>query len=108
MIRLPKTKIMLLAGSALAGALAFGSAAQAVNHSAEHGKELAEINCSRCHAIGNEGDSPHDKAPPFRTLSERLKVDTIDEVLLTKATPAHSDMPAFVAEPDQIDRKSVV
>ena len=89
------TRNMLLAGFSLAGAVAFGSAAHAVNHSAEHGKELAEINCARCHSTGLTGESPNSKAPPFRTLSERVDVNTIDEELLTKATPAHTDMPHF-------------
>ena len=75
--------------------------ALAVNHAAEHGKTLAETNCARCHAIGNTGESPHPDAPPFRTLSERFPVDTIDEALLTRATPAHTDMPHFKITQEQ-------
>ena len=29
------------------------------------GEALVRENCSRCHAIGNEGTSPHPQAPPF-------------------------------------------
>lgn len=90
--------VMGLAGMGLAaGTLS----AQAVNRAAEHGQKLAETNCARCHAIGNGGESPHPDAPPFRTLSQRFDVDTIDEALLTKATPAHTDMPTFDITPEQ-------
>jgi cytochrome c len=34
------------------------------------GKTLAEVNCSRCHALGSTGDSPFKEASPFRTLHE--------------------------------------
>ncbi|MCG6858503.1 MAG: c-type cytochrome [Salaquimonas sp.] len=87
--------ITLTGALSLAGLVLAFSAAGAVNQSVEHGRELAVINCSRCHAIGNTGESANPDAPPFRTLSERLDVDTIDEALLTRATPAHTDMPHF-------------
>lgn len=32
------------------------------------GKALAELNCSRCHALGSTGNSPFKEAPPFRTI----------------------------------------
>ena len=79
-----------LAAILVAGAPAAGAEGDVVN-----GKALAQANCARCHAVGFTGDSPNPKAPPFRTLSERFPVDTIDEALLTKATPAHTDMPHF-------------
>jgi hypothetical protein len=31
------------------------------------GKALAELNCSRCEALGSAGNSPFKEAPPFRT-----------------------------------------
>ena len=37
----------------------------------DKGEVLVKENCSRCHASGKEGDSPHKEAPPFRTLSDR-------------------------------------
>lgn len=33
------------------------------------GKRLSEINCTRCHNIEAEGDSPLTDAPPFREIS---------------------------------------
>ena len=29
---------------------------------------LVKENCSRCHAVGKEGDIPHEEATPFRSL----------------------------------------
>jgi mono/diheme cytochrome c family protein len=37
----------------------------------DRGELLLRKNCSRCHAIGTTGESPHPEAPPFRTLSSR-------------------------------------
>lgn len=34
------------------------------------GKRLAEINCTRCHNIEAEGESPLTDAPPFREISK--------------------------------------
>jgi Cytochrome c len=43
------------------------------------GKVLVKENCSRCHAIGKEGNSPHPEAPPFRTLSSRYPIEDLSE-----------------------------
>jgi cytochrome c len=40
------------------------------------GKRLAEINCTRCHNIEEEGESPITDAPPFREIS--LNYDTME------------------------------
>ncbi len=61
----------------------------------KHGRELAKINCGRCHAIGLEGESPHKEAPPFWTLFTRLPVNSIAAMLVKKSTPETSDMPHF-------------
>src|SRR4030042_348671 len=36
----------------------------------DKGEVLVRENCSRCHAIGKEGDSPHKEAQPFTTLAK--------------------------------------
>ena len=41
------------------------------------GKLLAETHCSGCHAIGPEGDSPHEEAKPFRKLSQNYPVSDL-------------------------------
>ncbi|MFZ1814757.1 MAG: cytochrome c [Rhizobiaceae bacterium] len=89
--------------SALAAIIFFGvtASAQGAEPSIAHGEELAKANCSQCHAVGQTGESAHQKAPPFRMLSERLPVDTIAEMLLAKLSPEHSDMPKFTATPEQ-------
>ncbi|MEM1048255.1 MAG: cytochrome c [Pseudomonadota bacterium] len=70
---------------------------------AARGKGLAEANCAECHAIDLQGASTHRVAPPFWMMSERVPVDTIAEMLLTKATPRHSDMPHFEMSADQAE-----
>ena len=45
------------------------------------GEALVRQNCSRCHAIGKEGDSPHPQAPPFRTLSNKYPIENLAESL---------------------------
>lgn len=42
------------------------------------GKRLSEINCTRCHNIAAEGDSPLTDAPPFREIS--LNYDNMELV----------------------------
>lgn len=86
-------RLVLIAAASIACTLLAGRPAAAAD--AVHGQALAEANCARCHAIGATGDSRHEKAPPFRTLSQRFPVDTIDEALLARVSPAHTDMPKF-------------
>ena len=45
----------------------------------DKGEALVRKNCSPCHAIGKEGDSPHKEAPPFRTLSAKYPIDNLAE-----------------------------
>lgn len=81
------------------------SAAPAAGQSANvaEGQRLAEINCSRCHAIGTSGDSRHPMAPPFRTLSRDYPVGALQEAFAEGILVGHRDMPEFRLEPDQID-----
>lgn len=80
-------------------------AAQDVSSAASivEGRRLAEINCSRCHAIGTEGQSRHPMAPPFRRLSRRYEVNMIEEAFAEGVLVGHRDMPQFEFEPAQID-----
>lgn len=66
------------------------------------GRDIADRLCARCHAVGAEDESPHDEAPPFRTLSDRWPVSHLEEALAEGITVGHSDMPEFVLEPDEI------
>lgn len=69
----------------------------------EQGKAIAEANCASCHAIGTSSESPHADAPPFRILSERYPVDSLQEALAEGIVVGHADMPEFRFEPDEIE-----
>ncbi|MHB2167712.1 c-type cytochrome [Alsobacter sp. R-9] len=91
--------LVLTAGLVLAAApaLAAGNPAR--------GKDIAEKKCAICHAIGTSGESPNPKAPPFRTLSERYPIDSLQEALAEGITVGHEGiaMPEFRMEPREID-----
>ena len=53
------------------------SAFPAERDETNRGKALVTENCSRCHAIGKDGDSPHPEAPAFRTLASRYPIDSL-------------------------------
>jgi len=68
------------------------------------GRELVEINCGKCHAVGEADASPHEAAPPFRKLSERFPMDALEEAFSDgRIYSGHPDMPEFIATPEQID-----
>ncbi|SFU21398.1 cytochrome c [Mesorhizobium sp. YR577] len=85
---------------AAAWAIAFAPATAA--NLTNRGKALVEDNCARCHAIGRTGKSTHPDAPPFRTLSQRYPLDSLEEALAEGISTGHPDMPEFTATPDQI------
>src|SRR5712692_2218200 len=68
----------------------------------KRGETLLTANCSRCHAIGRTGASPHSAAPPFRTLSRKYPIEGLAEALAEGLSVGHPDMPEFVFEPDEI------
>lgn len=67
------------------------------------GKKIAVENCSRCHAVGMEGKSPHDKAPAFRDLVKNYPLEDLSEALAEGIVSGHPDMPVFTFEPSDID-----
>ena len=69
----------------------------------EAGRDIADRLCARCHAIGAEGESPHEEAPPFRTFADKWPVAHLGEALAEGISVGHPDMPEFVLEPDEID-----
>lgn len=64
----------------------------------KRGEALLTRNCSRCHAIGAAGLSPHPEAPPFRTLARRYPIDGLAEALAEGLFVGHPDMPQFTFE----------
>ena len=71
--------------------------------SIEQGRLMAERVCSRCHAVGPSGDSPHKDAIPFREIGMRYPVEDLAEAFAEGITVGHPDMPPFELDPDQID-----
>ena len=66
------------------------------------GQKLLTENCSRCHAIGQQGDSPLPIAPPFRTVMKIYAADSLEEALAEGLITGHPDMPEFVFPPEQV------
>ena len=95
-------RIALVAlGIALLLVLATASAAE--KDLSDKGEVLGKENCSRCHAIGKEGNSPHPEAPPFRTLSSRYPIEDLGESLAEGIISGHPDMPIFVFGPADVE-----
>jgi cytochrome c len=68
----------------------------------KRGEELLTKNCSRCHAVGRTGASPHAEAPPFRTLSQKYPIAGLAEALAEGLFVGHPDMPEFTFEADEV------
>jgi mono/diheme cytochrome c family protein len=59
------------------------------------GAAIAKKFCADCHAVGRTGQSPRPEAPPFRTLDERLDLDSLIERMRAGLSSDHPDMPTF-------------
>lgn len=79
--------ILLLSGAA--------SQAQDGGTLERRGRALAERMCASCHAIGKGGYSPHNGAPEFRRLDQRIDLDGFMGRLREGITVGHPDMPEF-------------
>jgi cytochrome c len=67
------------------------------------GEIFAIENCSSCHAIGGRGASPNRKAPPFRVVARKYKLEDLEEGLAEGIVTGHNSMPEFTLTPRQID-----
>lgn len=95
---------LLSASSSIAAlVLLFGPAVEASASSADRGLMFVETNCSMCHAIGREDESPLAIAPPFRTLHELYPVEYLEEALAEGIVTGHPSMPEFELDEAQID-----
>lgn len=81
--------------AALLSAIAIDAAAAADPAQLKRGEELLQRDCSRCHAVGRTGASPHAGAPAFRDLSKRYPIDSLQEALAEGIVSGHPDMPEF-------------
>jgi cytochrome c len=95
---------MLLSCAMVTGALVcFSSASSAqMAEQAQAGHEIAERFCARCHAIGKEGNSPHESAPPFRLIVAKGNVENLEEALGEGIIVGHPDMPQFQFSPQSV------
>ena len=66
------------------------------------GRQLAVQFCSGCHAIDKVGDSPNPASPPFRTLSSRYPIESLEEALAEGISVGHAEMPQFEFGPSQV------
>lgn len=94
------------AALSVAAVLAIGNGPALADDVAEtvaRGRGLIEANCARCHAIGKEGASPLDLAPPFREVVLRYPLPSLAEALAEGIVTGHPDMPEFTFEPREIE-----
>lgn len=63
---------------------------------------IAERDCSACHAIGPEGESPLEGAPRWRDLHQRFDVDDLAESLAEGIVVGHEAMPVRAYEPADV------
>ena len=89
----------------IAAFLTDAALAQTNPTAAKRGETLVKANCADCHAVLRTGDSPNAKAPPFRTLGQRYKLDDLQEALAEGIVVGHggAEMPHFIFEPTEID-----
>jgi mono/diheme cytochrome c family protein len=67
------------------------------------GQKLAELHCSRCHAVGNDGGSLMEGAPPLRDLKLRYPIEDLAEALAEGIMTAHPQMPVFTFSAEEVD-----
>ena len=83
---------------------ASSAAGHARDREIQRGKDLLETMCSRCHAVGKTGRSPHIDAPPFRTFGEdKLYDNDFGQRLQDGLSTIHPDMPTFRFSRDDAD-----
>jgi len=88
-----------LAMAALAGTPALAQGATDV----AAGRQLAELHCSRCHAVGNADPGLMEGAPPLRDLKLRYPIEDLAEALAEGMITAHPQMPVFTFSTQEID-----
>lgn len=93
-------RLMLSAAAACGCLLVVPTQAQA--DGVERGRAFAQANCAACHAIGRDGASPLQSAPPLRTLHSRYPVEYLTEALAEGIMTGHPAMPQFKLELAQI------
>lgn len=67
------------------------------------GRQLAEMLCATCHAVGTTGESPERQAPAFRTLAQRYPIEQLEEAMAEGILTGHPMMPNYSFSEGQID-----
>jgi len=91
-------QIIVMKRSCLALLLACvcGGTASALDREQQHGQELLDTLCARCHAVGETGRSPQTNAPPFRNFGDsKLYDEDFSQRLQNGLSTIHPDMPTF-------------
>lgn len=84
-----------LAAVLLAGTIVASGSARAQSDGIERGRALVAQFCGSCHALGKTGASAHAGAPAFRSLGDRIELDTFPDRLREGLQSTHADMPSF-------------
>jgi mono/diheme cytochrome c family protein len=96
-------KLLILALSmVLATAAAHAQTAQNDASLLKEGESLVTRDCARCHGVGRTDASRHPQAPPFRTLSKRYPIESLEEALGEGIISGHPDMPEFQFDSDEV------
>ena len=93
---------MSIRANAVVLGVLFGVSPASAGDPVTEGQKLLQDNCSRCHAVGAEGESPLPIAPPFRTVMKIYGADSLEEALGEGLITGHPEMPEFVFPPEQV------
>jgi cytochrome c len=92
---------LALAGCAVEQAAPAPAAQTDAQALASDGRDIAEAQCSRCHAVGTYGDSPNPAAPTFRTVLSRYRAEVLEQELREGIQVSHP-MPDFQFNPQGV------
>jgi len=92
-------RLILFCG-ALLGMVALAHAEQST---LANGQQLIEVNCTRCHAIGETGDSPFAPAPRFRDVAKNYTQDELVDGFMEGLAVRHQAMPDWDMTIDQAE-----
>ncbi|MGE3246209.1 MAG: cytochrome c [Beijerinckiaceae bacterium] len=88
----------------LAGFAMLSTPSAALTPSETRGRDIAEKQCSPCHATGAKDVSKDKRAPALRTLAKRYPLENLEEAFAEGITVSHRapEMPAFELDPEKI------
>ena len=87
--------------------LLFSSSASAEESTLAKGQRLIEVNCTRCHAVAETGDSPFAPAPPFREVAKNYTQDELVDGFMEGLAVRHPAMPDWDMTVDQAEAISI-